>query len=304
MTDGVRPIVKIEFDEDNDSLSFQGQSFEIGDDGRFEVLRCSIRSALLSDLPHGCSVVLCDRVIGSSELFQNGPSCTFEHAEDHRLLAHGETVFLVDDDEEDVDPAGCQEFFAASIAKGKTALAPFAAEGTLVNVGESVDKEIAYLTYSLQLPDQTIREAEFFMAAVEDRIRDGMNRPLMFICHASEDKPFVEELVAALDRRALHAWFDKREILVGDSIVDQINEALAETRYVVPVLSSRSVSKPWVLRELNSSLMRQLSQEKISILPILLDDCDLPPLLADIKYADFRNSFEQGFSELLRAIQR
>src|SRR4051794_30373198 len=47
----------------------------------------------------------------------------------------------------------------------------------------------------------------------------------------SEDKPFVERLVEALDRRALPAWFDRREILVGDSILARINEALEETRY-------------------------------------------------------------------------
>jgi hypothetical protein len=298
-----RETVTITFDEDNESLLVEGETFEMSDEGSFEVLASRLQSALLSDLPVGCSIVLCDRVIGSYELFRRNPNCTFERTKEGRLVAHGETAFFVDDDEK-IDADVSAEYFAACTAKGKAALAPLIADGALVNVEERIYDEIAYLLYSIQMADQRIPEAESFMAAIEERIHDGVERPLMFICHASEDKPFVEHLVAALDRRALHAWFDKREIFVGDSIVAKINDALGETRYIVPVLSSRSVVKPWVLRELNSSLMRQLSHQGITILPVLIDECQIPPLLADIKYADFRGSFDQGFAELLRAIRR
>lgn len=296
-------MVRITLDEDNESLFIAGERFEIDDDETFEVRASCIRTALLSDLPVGCSIILCDRVVGSSELFRRSPNCTLEHSKHDGFVAHGETVFFIDP-EEDVDPDGCAKFFSECIERGRKALAPLVAEGTLLKVEERVSEEIAYLTYSLKLPDQPILEAESFMGAIDERVREDLERPLMFICHASEDSAFVERLVAALDRRALHAWFDKREIFVGDSIVHRVNEALAETRYVVPVLSSRSVIKPWVQRELNSSLMRQLADQSITILPVLLDQCNLPPLLADIKYADFRASFDQGFADLLRAIQR
>jgi TIR domain len=110
--------------------------------------------------------------------------------------------------------------------------------------------------------------------------------------------------VRELDRRALHAWYDKREILVGDSIVGRINEALAQARFLVVVLSPRSVIKPWVTRELNSTLMRQLDQQHIAILPVLVEDCSVPPLLADFNYADFRHSFDDGMAALVAAIRR
>jgi len=295
--------MKFELDEDDETLSVDGEAFEITDDGSFEVAASQVRTALLSDLPIGCSIALCDRVIGSHELYRRHPSCIFEHTTDDHLVAHGDVAFFVNEGD-DVDAEGCKEFLASCIKKGRENLTPLSADGVLLKIEESIYEEIAYLKFSLRLLDQTIPEAEAFIDAVEERIREGVDRPLLFICHASDDKPFDERLVAALDQRALYAWFDKREILVGDSIVHRINEALAETRYVVPVLSSRSVEKPWVQRELNSSLMRQLGDHKISILPVLIDDCRLPPLIADIKYADFRTSFDRGFSDLLRAIQR
>ncbi len=294
----------ITLDEDNESLLVDGEPFEMNDDGSFEVLASRLRSARLGDLPAGCSIILCDRVIGSfREFFQRSPSCKFERTKDGHFVAHGEAVFFVED-EENIETGAIPEYFAASIAKGRAALAPLITDGTLLKVEDKIYDDVAYLLYSIQMGDQSIPEAESFMAAIEDRIREGMERPVMFICHASEDKPFVERLVAALDRRALHAWFDKREILVGDSIVAKINDALEKTRYILPVLSVRSVAKPWVLREINSSLMRQLSNEGIVILPVLLDECTIPPLLADIKYADFRTSFDHGLDEVLRAIRR
>lgn len=296
--------VTITLDEDNCFLIVDCERFETDDDGEsFEVPASKLRSAFLSDLPAGCSIVLCDRVVGSRELYQRSPYCRFERIEHDRFVAHGQTVFCVDD-EEDADSAAVADYFDVSIAKGRAALAPLSADGTLLEIEESIYGEIAYLNYAIQIEDQPIPEAESYMAAIEKRVQEGMARPLIFICHASEDKPFVERIVAALDRRALHAWFDKREIFVGDSIVTKINEALERTRYFVPVLSSRSVLKPWVLREINSSLMRQLANEGILILPVRLDECSIPPLLADIKYADFRASFDDGVAEMLLAIRR
>jgi len=42
--------------------------------------------------------------------------------------------------------------------------------------------------------------------------------------------------------------------------------------------------------------MRQLDEQGISILPILIEDCEVPPLLKDIKYAKFNGTFEVEFT--------
>jgi hypothetical protein len=49
--------------------------------------------------------------------------------------------------------------------------------------------------------------------------------------------------------------------------------------------------------------MRQLSKDGIRILPLLFEECDIPPLFSDLKYADFSSSFDQGMSDLVTAIQ-
>jgi hypothetical protein len=126
--------------------------------------------------------------------------------------------------------------------------------------------------------------------------------PLLFICHASEDKPFVESLCAYLDERNVPVWYDRREIKVGQSIVQRINEGLDSASHLVIVLSQKSVEKPWVLKECGSALMRQLQDASIIVVPIMVDDCSPPSLLADIKYADCRGRTEEGFHELCSGI--
>ena len=125
----------------------------------------------------------------------------------------------------------------------------------------------------------------------------------LFISYASEDWTFVERLVKALDPFVQHVWYDRREIIVGDSIVRRINDGLHSADFLVAVLSKASVSKPWVQSEVASAIMRQNSESKARLLPILKEDCDVPPLLSAIRYADFRGSFEAGINELLQGLQ-
>jgi len=139
------------------------------------------------------------------------------------------------------------------------------------------------------------------MDAEDDRVSERLGT--VFISYASEDAEFVDRLVAALDRYAAKVWYAKREILVGESIAQRVSQALGEASALIAVLSSSSVDKPWVLRELNSTLCRQLQSAGVTVLPVLIEKCSLPPLLADMKYADFTQSFEAGLNDLIAGLQ-
>jgi TIR domain len=295
--------VKIECDEIYEWLRINGEEFKPSGDaeGEFEVLASHLGQTRLADLPKGVSIRLCDRVIGSSELVQRQPYCAFEHTRDGVLRAHGETAFIGQDN---FTPAAMQQFLTDSILAATRSLAPLVANKTVTTLKESIYQEIGYLSYSVVLKNQRVLDAEMLVADLESRMHEGLDRPTLFICHASEDKPFVDRLVHALDSQALHVWYDKREILVGDSIVGRVNQALETVRFVLAVLSPCSVTKPWVVRELNSSLMRQIDRKQVIVLPALIANCDLPPLIADLKYADFRMSFDRGLEELLAGMRQ
>ncbi len=124
----------------------------------------------------------------------------------------------------------------------------------------------------------------------------------VFICHASEDKPTARQIAQFLKGMGSAVWFDEWEIRVGESIVQRIDSALSEVTHLLLLLSQNSVDKAWVKKEFSSALMRQLSDNSISILPLRLDNGPVPAILADIKYADARVKMEQALYEIEHAL--
>lgn len=123
--------------------------------------------------------------------------------------------------------------------------------------------------------------------------------PRVFISHSSQDKPFVRKLVEQLRKHHLKLWFDEQEIKVGQSIVARISEGLNDSDYLMVILSRASVASHWVQAELNAALMNEISEKGSVVLPVLIEDCDIPVLLRSKLYADFRTSFEKGLRSLL-----
>ena len=133
-----------------------------------------------------------------------------------------------------------------------------------------------------------------------------MNPPVpirVFISHSSHDKYFVRELVAELKDKKVAVWFDELELKPGDSIVQGISDGLRDTDYLFVVLSPHSVASKWVAAELNAAMMRQFSDGGTIVVPLMKEDCVIPPLLADRKYVDFRTGFKQAVAQILELLQ-
>ena len=121
----------------------------------------------------------------------------------------------------------------------------------------------------------------------------------LFISYSSKDAEFVATLAKDLDSYGLKVWWDKWMMKVGDSLHRKIQQGITSSAWLGVVLSPNSVSSPWVEKELNSALMRELEQKEVFVLPILYKDCPIPLMLKDKVYADFRSSYKQGLNALL-----
>jgi hypothetical protein len=121
----------------------------------------------------------------------------------------------------------------------------------------------------------------------------------VFVSHANADKPFVDRLVADLTASDVPVWHDKFDLRIGESIPGAINAGLADAKYFAIVLTKASVASVWVREELNSAMMHQVAKGGTFILPLLLEECDIPPLLAHRKFSDFRGDYATALTELL-----
>jgi hypothetical protein len=125
----------------------------------------------------------------------------------------------------------------------------------------------------------------------------------VFLCHSSADKGHVRMVNDDLMNLGVSCWLDENKIKVGESIVAKIDEALGSSKTMIAFLSKRSVQSMWAKKEWQSFLSRQLSGGQLKILPAVLDECQIPSILADIKYADFRKSYHDGFKEIYKALE-
>lgn len=128
--------------------------------------------------------------------------------------------------------------------------------------------------------------------------------PSAFISYSSQDNAFAERLASDLKAKNLGAWFDKWEIRVGDSLMQKIGQGIRENDYLIVVLSPDSVASEWVKKELAEAMQREIAEKRVVVLPVLYKQCQRPPFLTDKKYANFTKSYENGFQELLRRLDR
>lgn len=136
-----------------------------------------------------------------------------------------------------------------------------------------------------------------------DARSQGVARPLIFICHASLDKEFVRDLSARLNKDGVATWVDELEIHIGDSIHEKVKRGLSQSDFFAIVLSKASVKSRWVREELASaSAMEKYLARGVLVLPVLIEECDIPSLLLDRRYANFRDDADSAYHELLDSI--
>lgn len=130
----------------------------------------------------------------------------------------------------------------------------------------------------------------------------------VFLCHASEDKEeVVRPIYNALTDAGIKCWLDEAEILAGDSITKKVNEGLAESRYVMVILSSSFLEKNWPDRELNASLSEEASSGLVRVVPILVgDNSEIEAIL--LKYFLIKDKYylmwNGNIDEIVQAIQK
>lgn len=138
--------------------------------------------------------------------------------------------------------------------------------------------------------------------AKQERRRDEPARRVAFLSHSSRDKDFVRRLAADLTKEGVTTWLDEQEILAGQSFVERISEGIYSSDVFIFVSSEDSVKSEWARKELNLAFSRQLGEAEVRIIPLKIDDTDVPEILKDMNYADFRRSYDVGLAALMKSI--
>ena len=126
----------------------------------------------------------------------------------------------------------------------------------------------------------------------------------VFISYSHSDELIVNKLAAHLVKHNANVWVDTWELNVGDSILNRVQDAIQESSALLVVLSKTSVESEWCKKELSAGLMRELDEKRVVVLPVLVEDCEIPLFLREKMYADLRTDFNSGLHKVLDAIAK
>jgi 5'-deoxynucleotidase YfbR-like HD superfamily hydrolase len=125
----------------------------------------------------------------------------------------------------------------------------------------------------------------------------------IFLSHSRKDRQVVQRLENDLRAAGFEVWMDSSEISVGQSISKKIQEGLKESEYLGIWLTVNSVGAGWVEQEWLAKLHLEIHDRQVMVLPLLAEDIEIPLLLRDKKYADFRTDYNSGLNQLLSVLR-
>lgn len=139
------------------------------------------------------------------------------------------------------------------------------------------------------------------------KLNDGKLK--VFLCHASQDKSTARELYGLLGAESwLDPWLDERNLLPGQDWNMEIEKAVESADVIIVFLSRTSVSKNgYIQKELRQVLDVALEKPEggIFIIPVRLDDCEIPRRLRNWQYVDYfpKENNEFAYSKILASLK-
>jgi hypothetical protein len=129
--------------------------------------------------------------------------------------------------------------------------------------------------------------------------------PTVLLSYAQADSAVVERVADGLAANGIRV-FDKERIATGADWMQEIGRVLRAADSVAFFISPHSVrASSSTSKQLQVALgHRVMGEREVAILPIILADADVPPLLRDFQWIDLRGGdIEKGVKELVDAIR-
>lgn len=130
----------------------------------------------------------------------------------------------------------------------------------------------------------------------------------IFISYAREDSNEAIKLYNSLSNvEGLEPWLDKEKLLPGADWELEINNAMENSKYILLLLSSKSVDKEgYVQKEIYNALerLKHFPPGKIFVIPARIDNC-VPrhPQLRKLQWVDLYPNWGEGVVKILKSIR-
>ena len=120
----------------------------------------------------------------------------------------------------------------------------------------------------------------------------------LFISYSHEDMKTVKQFALQLSLRGFDLWMDEKNISFGGNYTTAILHGIHEADVYLVFLSENSIKSRWVNAEIDFEKKKKIERKKLIIVPVRLDDSEVPMALSNIDYVDARFSVIAAADEL------
>ena len=127
----------------------------------------------------------------------------------------------------------------------------------------------------------------------------------IFICADEDDLASSKKLYDDLKQHGVSPWLEQENLVPGAHIENSVKKAIQESDFFLALLSSRSVSKRGFVQKKLKNGMRafeEFPEAEIFIIPVRIDECDLPEALRPLTHVDLFPSYENCLDRILAAL--
>lgn len=100
-----------------------------------------------------------------------------------------------------------------------------------------------------------------------------------FISYSHEDMKTVKQFALQLSLRGFDLWMDEKNIAFGENYTTAILNGIHESDVYLVFLSENSIKSRWVNAEIDFALREKIERKKLVIVPVRLDDSEVPVAL-------------------------
>lgn len=134
-------------------------------------------------------------------------------------------------------------------------------------------------------------------------MRDRVSKPRVFLSHSSRDKEFINTLAGDLRKCQIEPWLDTEEIRDGRPWLKVIFEdGIPTCDAVILYLTENSLASKMVSKEMDATLVEQLGESGIALLPYVSKSELRGRLRSDIRTLQCREWNEDNYRELLPSV--
>lgn len=173
-------------------------------------------------------------------------------------------------------------------------------QGTVdpASIGYAYETIAAIIADSLQSIEEIFENRDEFIRSKNkelmfDRIIKKTHSKI-FISYSQEDKYIAEKFFNKLKKEGFEPWLDVKSIKPGEDLQNSIDKAIQKTDLFIVLVSKNIIQDERVKKEIQVALniaQRKLDKE-IFVLPIKIDNSEVPNTLSNFKYLDFSRSID------------